>query len=70
MSVTSACHACSVPPTTALRKIDVLLAESLLEREPDPKDRRRVLLHLTERGESRLRDYLSEAVKAHRRTGM
>jgi hypothetical protein len=47
VSVTSACHATSVPQTTAMRKIDELVAAGLLVRTPDVADRRRVLVKTT-----------------------
>ena len=51
VSVTSACIAARVPPTTALRWISELIDRGLIEREGDPKDRRRAFLSLTEAGE-------------------
>lgn len=48
VSVTSACHATAIPQTTALRKIDEMVADGLLARIPDPEDKRRILLRTTE----------------------
>lgn len=42
--VTSACHACAVPQTTAMRRIDELVGLGLFLKIPDSTDRRRVLL--------------------------
>lgn len=47
VSVTSACHAVAIPQTTAMRKIDELVERGLLTRQPDPGDRRRVLVRIT-----------------------
>lgn len=47
VSVTSACHATTIPQTTALRKIDELVEAGLLVRNPAADDRRRILLRPT-----------------------
>jgi DNA-binding MarR family transcriptional regulator len=47
VSVTSACIASRVPPTTALRWLCVLERLDLVEREPDPTDSRRSWVVLT-----------------------
>jgi DNA-binding MarR family transcriptional regulator len=39
-----------LPAPTATKLIDRLVADNLVYRHPDPTDRRRVLVHLTERG--------------------
>jgi hypothetical protein len=44
--VSSLCIAASVPTTTALRWIKTLLDRGLIERRPDPDDRRRHYIHL------------------------
>lgn len=44
-----------LPAPTATKLIDRLVAENLVYRHPDPVDRRRVLVHLTERGGARHR---------------
>lgn len=56
--VTSACAAAGVPPTTALRWVDQLAQSGFVRRLPDPTDRRRVLLELTEEGCRRMEVYL------------
>ena len=40
VAVTSACHASQVPPTTALRWLDILQKKGWILRESDPCDRR------------------------------
>ncbi|NND49953.1 MAG: MarR family transcriptional regulator, partial [Rhizobiales bacterium] len=42
VSVTSACIGAAVPATTALRWVSILEEQSLLQREADPRDARRV----------------------------
>jgi len=44
-----------LPAPTATKLIDRLVADTLVYRHPDPTDRRRVLVYLTERGEQRQR---------------
>lgn len=56
--VSSACLAAGVPATTALRWVDQLSDSGLVRRLPDPTDRRRVLLELTEEGCRRMEVYL------------
>ncbi|WP_416907370.1 MAG: MarR family transcriptional regulator [Polymorphobacter sp.] len=46
--VSSLCIAASVPTTTALRWIKTLLERGLIERRPDPDDRRRHYIHISE----------------------
>jgi DNA-binding MarR family transcriptional regulator len=47
-----------VPGTTALRWIDVLEREGLVEREEDPTDGRRTFLNLSEAGFESMRAYV------------
>jgi hypothetical protein len=47
VSVSSLCLASAVPPTTALRWINILEREAILARDPDSNDGRRVHLSLT-----------------------
>lgn len=49
VSVTSLCIAADVPPTTALRWIALLESEGLIERYPDPSDRRRTYIRLNDK---------------------
>ena len=44
VSVSSLCIAAAVPPTTALRHIDVLIAAGCMRRRPDDRDGRRILI--------------------------
>lgn len=50
ISITSACTAAGVPPTTALRWIGELINTGLVERTEDVTDRRRAFVALTDRG--------------------
>lgn len=63
VSVSSACIGSASPPTTGLRWLGVLQEAGLIEREHDPRDQRRVLVHLTtlaiERMEAYFRDTLA-----------
>lgn len=58
ISVTSLCIASGAPTTTALRRIEDLKDAGLLDRIPDPQDRRRVLVHLTEEGRKRMEAFV------------
>lgn len=60
VSVTGACVASNVPTTTALRWLAILEERGLLERYPDPFDRRVVLIRLTGEGMDRMRSMLNE----------
>lgn len=50
VTVTSLGAASGVPLTTALRRMDVLHHHGLIQRVEDPKDRRRILVRLTDPG--------------------
>jgi DNA-binding MarR family transcriptional regulator len=58
MTVSSLCLAADVPATTALRWLNALAEPGLIRRLPDPADRRRVLVELTEEGLARMEAYL------------
>ncbi len=47
LSVSDACVGARVPATTALRWLDHLYKARAIERIPDPRDKRRVILQLT-----------------------
>lgn len=54
VSVSSLCIASAVPATTALRWINALVQEGLVARQPDLRDKRRVLVSLTDEGSQKL----------------
>lgn len=59
VSVTSACLASNVPPTTALRSLRQLEAEGFVIREPDPEDSRRSNVYLTDHAHNQVVDYFA-----------
>lgn len=61
VSVSSLCIAAAVAPTTALRWISRMTAAGLFAREPDPFDRRRAFVSLTERGLEGMNRYAAAA---------
>jgi len=54
-SVSDLAHAEHVRPQSMAQTVSDLEAEALLERHPDPDDRRRALIQLTERGQAMLK---------------
>ncbi|MDO9490215.1 MAG: winged helix DNA-binding protein [Sphingomonadaceae bacterium] len=58
LSVTDVCVAAAVPQTTALRWIGTLEREGLIDRTPDPRDSRRVIVRLSADGWERVERYL------------
>jgi DNA-binding MarR family transcriptional regulator len=58
-SITSACVAAGVPPSTALRWISVLVERGMIERTADIADARRIFLTLTEKSRGALIDYFA-----------
>lgn len=60
VSVTSLASASGVPPATAYRWMVLLLRHGLIERTPDPTDKRRVFVVLTDAGAERMRAYFEE----------
>ncbi len=64
VSVSSLCIAAAVPPTTALRWIGTMHDADLFGREPDPNDRRRAHITLTQRAANAMRGYFVAAAKA------
>jgi DNA-binding MarR family transcriptional regulator len=52
-----------LPPASATRLVDGLVADNMVHRKEDPRDRRRVLVHLTRRGQALQRE-LSYAIAA------
>jgi len=59
ISVSSACLATVVPATTALRWLDILQHQGLVERYPSADDKRVTFVRLTNAGRNVLRGYLS-----------
>jgi len=59
VSVSSLCIAAAVPATTALRWIARMTDAGLLERQPDPFDRRRAFMALTDEGRDRMARYFA-----------
>jgi DNA-binding MarR family transcriptional regulator len=59
LSVTGVCGVAGVPLATGLRWIEKLEKEDWVYRAPDPVDRRRSWLLLTERASNVMRDYLA-----------
>ncbi|MBS7538419.1 response regulator [Ancylobacter lacus] len=60
ISVTSLCIASGAPTTTALRRIDDLRDAGLLDRTPDPTDRRRIIVQLTDLGRQRMEAFVKK----------
>lgn len=63
-SVSKLSLAAAIPQTTALRWLDRLHGEGLIERELDPLDARRVWVKLSEEGMTAMSAFLSELAKA------
>jgi DNA-binding MarR family transcriptional regulator len=59
VSISSACIAANVPPTTALRWLGMLEERNLIERRADERDRRRSYVHLTDATYAAMRDWLA-----------
>ncbi len=55
VSVSALCASAGTSTTTALRRLEALEQEGLVERRPDPEDRRRVWLQLTHKGGASVR---------------
>ncbi|WP_024280362.1 response regulator [Xanthobacter sp. 126] len=55
VSVSALCAGAGTSATTALRRLEALEQEGLVERHPDPEDRRRVWLQLTHKGGASVR---------------
>lgn len=64
VSVSSLCIAAAVAPTTALRWIAKMTEAGLLERHPDPFDRRRAFMALSTIARDGLRGYFAAARRA------
>jgi hypothetical protein len=64
VTTTSLCIASTAPTTTALRWIGILEKADLIERHPDPNDRRRVFIKLSARGSYNMRVYLNTLTRS------
>lgn len=60
VSVSSLCIASAVPSTTALRAIDAMEREGCLVREPDPTDKRRIFLKISDARRAELDAYFDQ----------
>jgi DNA-binding MarR family transcriptional regulator len=67
VSVSSACVAAYVPPTTALRYITMLVSQGIMLRVADKNDARRVFLALSDETRLAIERYLTEV---HQRRGV
>jgi DNA-binding MarR family transcriptional regulator len=65
-SVSSLSFAASVPRSTGLRWVNVLVEEGKLIREPDRQDRRRHWVRLSEKARSALDSYFDELIRSSR----
>jgi hypothetical protein len=63
ISVSSLCIAASVPTTTALRKINHMIGDGLIFKEPDKNDRRRTYISICDQAYRKMLDYISESYK-------
>ncbi len=66
VSVSSACIAACVPPTTALRYITVLVSQGIMLRVADKSDARRVFLALSDETRLAIKRYLTEVHQRRR----
>ncbi|PKP90479.1 MAG: hypothetical protein CVT77_14940 [Alphaproteobacteria bacterium HGW-Alphaproteobacteria-16] len=64
VSVSSLCIAAAVPPTTALRWIGTLHEAELFGREPDPSDKRRAHITLSDKAATAMRQYFAATTRA------
>ena len=63
VSVTSACIGSAVAATTALRWIDILETEALIQRQPSSVDGRRIYVVLTPQGVNLIKGYLRSVTR-------
>lgn len=64
VSVSSLCIAAAVAPTTALRWITRMTDLGLLQRKPDPADRRRAFMVMSGQARTAMRNYLAAVARA------
>ena len=60
ISITSLSIASAAPQSTAQRWIDTLVEKKLIRREPDPVDKRRIYVRLSNSGYENMHGYLDE----------
>jgi DNA-binding MarR family transcriptional regulator len=60
------CQELGVSTGAMTNRLDKLEGRDLIRRAPDPRDRRGVLLQLTETGESQLKDYIDAGARRER----
>ena len=60
VSVTSLAGASGLPATSALRRVRELEGAGLVRRAPDPSDRRREFVALTEEGQAAIRSFIAD----------
>ena len=60
VAISSLCAAAAVPPTTALRWLNLLVKQGLFVRRTDPLDGRRVFVELAPRTSTSLQDYFRD----------
>ncbi|MDB5715474.1 MAG: hypothetical protein JWO15_2871 [Sphingomonadales bacterium] len=65
VSISSACHAASVPEATALRYLKVLTEKNYVERVSHPNDKRSTMLKMTVFGRNLMLEWL-EHFRSHR----
>ena len=64
LSISGLCHAAGVPPTTALRWVNLMGERDLIDRKDDPDDRRRTHVVLSERGRALMSTYLASVYRS------
>lgn len=62
VSVSSACIASGVPPTTGLRWLGILCEKGYICRENDDADHRRIIVRLSRKGAKAMRAFLDDAI--------
>ncbi|MGB7408714.1 MAG: winged helix DNA-binding protein [Pontixanthobacter sp.] len=60
ISISSLCVAARVPPSTALRWVNILIKKGVIERISDPSDKRRAFVRLSENGARSAAAYFEE----------
>lgn len=68
--VSGVCVASSAPTTTVSRWIALLERQGLIERWPDPGDRRKILLDLSAEGFAKMEQALDASAESDRRLGL